>query len=297
MEEHTFDIKPGAKIILIGDEGNIVVSSWDKNEVQLKITKRVWERSQKRAEKLLDELEVTIDHSPNRLFIRERDIHKNRRDFWDLFDSDKWTRYQIDYELSVPEEIDLNIENDEGDVEVEGISGRLKCQVDEGNIVLNDLSSVRIDVDLDEGHLICKNIQGKHSSLFADIDEGFVRLSNSEFKELDINSDEGDLILKNLVIEYCTLSTDEGDIEATMELAAEGRCKMKTDEGDIHFVLPENVDVELRLETAEGRIRSEFPVSVRRSGDDGERVDDRLGQGLASISAFTDEGNIILAKK
>jgi len=49
-EEKTFKMKSGGSITIIGDEGPIKINSWDKQEVYIKITKRVWGRNSRRAE-------------------------------------------------------------------------------------------------------------------------------------------------------------------------------------------------------------------------------------------------------
>jgi len=278
-EEKTFKMKSGGSITIIGDEGTIKISSWDKQEVYLKITKRVWDRNSRRAEEIMENLEVEIEHSGNRLYIREIDVHEHFR-FSNIFHSDKWRRHsehQVDYDLKVPREINLKIENDEGNVEISEITGSLRLR-------------------LDEGDLVCKNVRGASSTLFVNIDEGSVRLSDCEFATIDLESDEGDFILNGLVIKDGDLQSDEGDIEADFSLLADGRCKMRTDEGDIFILVPEDFNAQLRFQAREGRIRTDFPVSVKRWGDEGEKLDDVLGEGSARLSVSTEEGNITLKK-
>ncbi|NIR51802.1 DUF4097 domain-containing protein [candidate division KSB1 bacterium] len=300
VEEHTFKLKPGARVTVIGDDGQVLIKGWDKDEAYVKITKRVWERDKRRAEEIMEELEVEIDHRENRLFIREVDLGRHRRsDFWELFDPDRWEHragYEIDYELNVPNELDLRVENDEGDVEISNLSGRLRLKVDEGEIMLNTLSSVEVDVGLDEGELLCKNIRGNDSVLFLQVDEGTIRVVDCKFEEVDLKSDEGDFIINNLKVKRCELRTDEADIEAELEFLAGGRCKIRTDEGDINLILPENIDARFRLDASDGRIRSDFPLSIK-SRNRGERVDESLGEGLVSIDIFTEDADIILEKK
>ncbi len=297
-EEKTFKMKSGGSITVIGDEGSIKINSWDKQEVYLKITKRVWDRNSRRAEEIMENIEVEIEHSDNLLYIREMNDDENFR-FSNIFHSDKWRRHsehQVDYDLKVPREINLKIENDEGNVEIADITGSLRLSLDEGDVILNNLESSKIDVAVDEGDLVCKNARGVSSSLFVNIDEGSVRLSNCEFAALDLESDEGDFILNGLVIKDGDFQSDEGDIEADFSLLADGSCKMRTDEGDIFIRVPENFNGQLRFQAREGRIRSDFPLSVRSWGDDGERVDDVLGESLARLSVYTEEGNITLKK-
>lgn len=299
VEEKTFPMKFGGSVTVVGDEGNITVKAWDKEEVYLKITRRVWERNERKAEELMAELEVDIRHSGNRLFVKEVDLHdRHNFRFSDIFNRDKWNRnYQIDYELTVPKEIDLKIENDEGDVDVTGIAGRLKLNIDEGNLFLQDLGAVQADIQIDEGDLECRNVQGSTSTFYVHVDEGAVRFTECQFAEFEVKSDEGDVVLTKLTVKDCDLDSDEGDIEADIKILPEGRCRMQTDEGDILIRLPEVPNLKIRAETAEGRIRSDFDVSIRSWGDDGEKMDAVLGQNLARLDVYADEGNIIIKRK
>ncbi|MFQ5486011.1 MAG: DUF4097 family beta strand repeat-containing protein, partial [Desulfobacterales bacterium] len=285
---------------LVADDGAVIVKSWDKAEAFLKITKRVWARSESSANEILEQLRIDIDHSDGRLEIREISTHDQFR-FSSIFNSDKWHRHfehQIDYELTVPNEINLRIENDEGNVEITQITGRLSVKIDEGDVLLNDLESTEIDVSVDEGDLLCKNIRGDGSSLHVDIDEGSVRLSSSEFASLDLESDEGDFILDGVTLREGDFQSDEGDIEADIRLLPGGRCKVRTDEGDIFLRILDDIAMQLRLQTREGRIRSDYPLSVKRWGEEGEKLDGILGQGhaMARLRVYTEEGNIVLKK-
>lgn len=297
-EEKTFKMKSGGSITIIGDEGTIKIYSWDKQEVYLKITRRVWDRNSRRAEEIMENLEIEIEHSDNRLYIREIDVQKHFR-FSNIFHSDKWRRHsehQVDYELKVPREINLKIENDEGNVEISEITGSLRLRLDEGDVILNNLESSKIDVDIDEGDVVCKNVRGASSTLFVNIDEGSVRLSNCEFAVIDLESDEGNFILNGLVIKDGDFQSDEGDIEANFSLLPDGRCKMRTDEGDIFIRVPRDFNAQIRFQAREGRIRTDFPVSVKRWGDEGEKLEGVIGENLARLSVYTEEGNITLKK-
>ncbi|MFQ5649697.1 MAG: DUF4097 domain-containing protein [bacterium] len=298
VEEKRFQMRTGGSVTVIGDEGRITVSSWDRDEVHLKITKTVWEQDKRRAQELMEELFVKIDHSADRLFIKEAAMHGHDSfRFADLFDSNRWrhhTSYQIDYELTVPARIRLRIENDEGDVEVSRVSGRLDLQVDEGNVTLKDLQAVDVRLRLDEGDVECETIRGPGSRLDFSVDEGGIRLVNCELRDVQLGSDEGDIMVSQVKTGDCRISSDEGDVEVELQLPSEGRCRLSTDEGHILITLSEESNVSLDLTTADGRIRSDFAFSIHEWGEDGERLNGVLGRAESRLTATTDDGNIIL---
>lgn len=301
QEERSFTLSPGANTVtVIGDEGTITVRTWDKNEALLRVTKKVWDTSRERAEELLKELEIDISHSGDRLYIRHPDIH-NRTSFRfaDAFDSNRWRSgpsVEIDFDLTVPHETHLKIENDEGDIDVTGVAGDLRVRVDEGSVFIADLKSKYLEVGIDEGELVLKN-SSSTSETFLRADEGTVRVSDAQLNSLNVASDEGDVVLKGVSLKNCDAATDEGEILLDLNLATDSYLKIQTEEGDIKLVLAPDIEAQFSLETGEGRIRSDFPVSIREDGNDGEQVEDVIGGGAATIRANTESGDIVLQKK
>ncbi|MGH7456658.1 MAG: hypothetical protein ACRENG_35240, partial [bacterium] len=91
IEERTFDFNPGGSVQVTGDAGYIRVESWDKNEVFLRYTKRVWESRRRDAERRMEDLQVEINDQPGQLSIRQIPEFKERNpNFFDLFDPDRW---------------------------------------------------------------------------------------------------------------------------------------------------------------------------------------------------------------
>jgi len=303
-EEKTFRMKSGGHITIIGDEGYIRIKSWDKEEVSLRMTKRAWERSRARAEARLEEIEVEIEHDADHLFIRQVDRDERKGfSFWDIFDPDRWREgwrdVQVDFDLTVPRRINLKIENDEGEVEIADVQGDLRINVDEGRVNLEKIASDNIRIEVDEGDVTCyqvKEVKDGRGRLYVDSDEGRVRIEGGSFSRLHIYCDEGDVILSQVRSREGNYRTDEGDIEADIDILKNGKYRLMTDEGDIFIILPKDVDVRIHLETEEGYIRTDFPLSIKK-WEEGQRAEGTIGKGTARLNAYTDEGDIFLEEK
>jgi hypothetical protein len=301
VEEKNYQLAADASVTVIGDEGTITIRGWEKNEVQLKMTKIVWHPSRSRAEELLAQLEVDISHTEQRLYIRQPNPHQSANlRFSDYFGSERWNNgvsVQVDFELAIPIGARLSIESDEGDVEVSGISGDLRVRIDEGNAFLQDLKSPSLEIGVDEGDVVLKNMSSPNTGAFIRLDEGALRVHDSQFSSLNVESDEGDIVVKNSTLKDGVFQTDEGEIFVDVAIQADGHCKLVTDEGNIRLVLPESTDAEFILETGHGRVSSDFPLSVRENSDDGEHASGVAGKGLASFKAYTEQGDIIIQKR
>lgn len=301
VEEKSFKMTPGGHIAIEGDEGFIKINSWDKAEVKLIMTKRAWGRSQQDAEQNLKKIEVTINEYDNRLdikLVKERD--RKNYSFWDLFDPDTWGENgrspTVDFELTVPKEINLNLVNDEGDVIVKSIIGDVEIRVDEGDIEISDVAFNELNLTVDEGDIDGVDLKNPDGRLTIDVDEGDVLFENVIVRRLRVECDEGDITIKKMSCNSCNIATDEGDIELDIALHENDRYRVASDEGNVSFYLSNNPDVKLDLEAEDGSIRSDFNVSVSKK-DDRRICRDTIGNGNALIEAYTDEGTIYLKRQ
>ncbi len=302
-EERTFDFSPGGRVQVIGDAGFIRVESWDKNEVFLRYTKRVWESRRRDAERRLEDLQVEINDQPGQLSIRQiPEFEGRKRDFFDLFDPDRWghTRHsaRIDFELRVPRQCHLTLESDEGDVTVRSIDGEVRIDSDEGNVEVENLSHGDVSVQTDEGEIECRNLQLDDGRLSLGSDEGTIRASDVVARSLWGETDEGGFVLLRIDAGGGKLSSDEGDIELEATRFDEGTWNISADEGDVDLFIPANADAEVDLESRDGSIRSDFSLNrVSDKHDHIERRTGRLGEGRGRLEISTDEGDISLRRR
>ncbi len=302
-EERTFDFSPGGKVQVTGDAGFIRVESWDKNEVFLRYTKRVWESRRRDAERRLEDLQVEINDQPGQLSIRQiPEFQEKNRDFFDLFDPDRWghTRHsaRIDFELRVPRQCHLILESDEGDVTVRAIDGEVRIDSDEGNVEAENLSHGDVSVQTDEGEIECRNLQLDDGRLSLGSDEGRIRASDIAARSVWGETDEGGFVLLRIDAGGGKLNSDEGDIELEAARFDEGTWNITADEGDVDLFIPANADAEVTLESNSGSIRSDF--SLNRVSDKHDRIErhtGRLGEGRGRLEVYTDEGDINLRRR
>jgi len=301
QEQKTFQMSPGAAISVIGDEGYIKVTSWDKNEVELTIHKRVWARSRHGAEELLKRIEIEIYQTENQLNIRQLNLHDRRHfSLWDLFDPDTWGEVNrqivVDFDLKVPREVELRLQTDEGDVDVVNIKGDLDIHVDEGQIEIHDIQFNSINLSIDEGDIDCFHVTGEKGRMVIEADEGSLRLNQCKLRKLKIHCDEGDVSVKNSQFADLDARGDESDITIDLQPEENGQYFISTEEGDVTVHLAQDANLTLRLETSEGRIDTDFDLDITEL-DEGARIREKLGSGDARLEILTDEGDISLFKK
>ena len=300
-EVKTVAFKVGGTVHLSALEGNMVVQGWDRDEVQIRMVKRAWGRSEREAQALLDAIEVVIREGNDRLMIRETPSEGQRRHtIFDVFDRDFWEergwRSQVvDFELRVPRHVQLRLEGDEGDVELSQLQGKISVEMDEGDIHVDSVETDDLEIRIDEGDVSvngCRDVGG--GLLKIDADEGRIRIENCRFDEMDLASDEGDLILTEVTVRRLWLTADEGDVEADFQPVKNGNYRIEVEEGDIELVLAESPELDVKLMAREGQIDSDFRVRVRDL-DDGSVMEGQLGGNAnGQLKAVTDEGDILI---
>jgi len=301
VEKKSFEMAQGGYISVEGDEGFIRINSWDKPGVNLVMTKRAWGRSKEEAENNLKKIEVRINEYDNRLEIKlVKDRDGKNYSFWDLFDPDTWGEHgrspTVDFELTVPEEINLELVNDEGDVTVKSIIGDVEIKVDEGDIDISDIEFNELNLSVDEGDIDGVDLNNPDGRLSIEVDEGDVLFEDVRVRRLKVECDEGDITIKDLSCNSCNISTDEGDIDLDVSLDKNDRYRIYADEGDVSFDLPDEPDVKLDLEAEDGAIKSDFNIRISKK-DDRRTCRDTIGDGSALIEVYTDEGTIYIRRR
>jgi hypothetical protein len=305
MEEKAFKMEPGGTINITADEGFVRISSWDRSEVEIQMTKYARGKNRREAGRLLEEIEVDMEQTGSGLIIRELESDDESYSLLDLLDPDTWNRMGgrstwVNFDVTVPRVINLDITTDEGDITISYIDGEIEIDTDEGNIELHEIRSPEISVITDEGNILLEHIRAplsaSSSRLLVDTDEGDMELMDVEIERLKIESDEGDVTADMLRCERLDFYSDEGSIEADLAILPGGDYRCRTDEGDILLFLPRDASFSITARSQEGEIRSDFPVQVKEIGD-GERIDDAVGDGGADVYLFVDEGRIQLREK
>ncbi|MFC1563867.1 DUF4097 domain-containing protein [candidate division KSB1 bacterium] len=140
----TYDFDDNGYLSVDNVNGNITISSWSKNEVEVEIIER------RRGDY---EVEIDISYSRNRLRISTN-----------IPRSGRFRRSAtVNYRIKVPEKIEIMAESTNGSVEIENISGQVEAQSTNGNVNLFNISS-DIEARTTNGNIELRDITGRISA-------------------------------------------------------------------------------------------------------------------------------------
>jgi hypothetical protein len=173
--------------------GDIHITSWKKDSVSVKAEIEAFAPNRSRLQKMLDGIEVNISATGS--LIRSETIFG--KEITVLLESFKGitgkiidydSRVQINYYIKIPDNVDINIENQFGDIFMEDNTGVISVSLSKGNFEAKSLNRIS-DLSLDFGDADIGSVRsGKINSTFSKI-----KISQSEDISLNSTSTRFDL--------------------------------------------------------------------------------------------------------
>jgi DUF4097 and DUF4098 domain-containing protein YvlB len=257
----TFAVDPNARLELTNHEGSIVIRTWDRDEVEVRTNRR--------------------HRGPVEIRRSAGTVRIEASRYWD--DDD-----ELDYRLTVPASMALDLRGSETDVRVEGTTGEVNIDVHDGDVFVRG-GSGRVSIRTDDGEIDVEDLDGRiHLSSM----DGDVTLTGAAG---DIEIDATDGAITMLEIEAATLvaNTVDGDIWFDGVLAPRGSYRLTTHDGDITVQIPEDSDAQVRMARHDGEFVSDFPLTMQR-WPMGRRIEFDLGGGSAELQIEAFDGDIEL---
>ena len=126
----------GAKTLDISNRyGDVVIQSWDKDQIIIDVKVTVEMPNKEKAQKLLDYIDVQFSEGSN--VISAKTTIDDKFNFTGWGDSRKFT---IDYNIKMPVGTDLNLANKYGNSEIDELHGLMNLDIKYGNITAGKLT-------------------------------------------------------------------------------------------------------------------------------------------------------------
>lgn len=132
--EKTYRLQPGGEVTLQNVNGSIQVEGWDRDRVELHVTKKVRASSRQRAEEAMRDFEILIESTPESLRVETRKPERQGGIAGWLTNSN--TEYQASYELRVPRHVIIEADTVNGRVTLSELNGDVDADTTNGAIHL-----------------------------------------------------------------------------------------------------------------------------------------------------------------
>ena len=209
--EKTLAFSQGSRLEVENTNGEIVVATWDRDEIHIEARKKARGNSND-LQAALDALEVLIDETADGISIETRFPGKGIPGW-----SRSRTSLSVDYLITIPNHANLDLDTVNGNVDVSGVFGELDIDTTNGGI----------DVKASGGRVTASSTNGGISVELAEVTDG---------EEMRFETTNGGvkLVLPPSVRASLTARTTNGSITTDFPIAVQGKIHRSRLEGDIN---------------------------------------------------------------
>ncbi len=219
----TYDFKKGNTLYVKNITGDINISTWDKEKVEVEITKRGRR----------DDVEVFIEERTRGLNI-EVEYPRNR---WNRDNYGNWNA-SIHFDIKIPPKADLELNSTTGDIVIRSLTGNVDAATTTGDIEIESVT----------GDVYSKSTTGSLElfEIFGDIEAysttGHIEITDSKCSNIEAK-----------------LTTGSIEVE-TSEVDPRGEIDLRSTTGDVTLTIPDNAKADFTAKARPRNLHSDFDI-------------------------------------
>jgi DUF4097 and DUF4098 domain-containing protein YvlB len=236
----SFDVDRGDSLRLRHGDGNVRLIPWEKDIIDVKVRYRAdidvfGIRLGKR-----HEFDVEFRQTENTVYVTGKETSNATIGYQN--------KNEYIYEIHSPDYIKLDLEGDDGNIDIESWKAEIECRIDDGDINLRNIAGgkttiwgedgdVEIDnlkgdltIEVDDGEIVLNACETMHCRLEAE--DGDITISRSK-GSFDIIVDDGNVDLKQTEADRLDIQTEDGDVDLDLLAVEMFEADIRTDDGDV----------------------------------------------------------------
>lgn len=181
--DKTYDVNINGTLHLKSDDADVRITGADRNDVHVKIHRRV------------DEMGIVMGERNFKVEVTERDGDLYIEDFEQSSTLTIVGYMEEEYKITIemPQTMSLKIRGDDDDYLISNVNGEIRMNVDDGDARFTNCKGNYFDFDFDDGDITMDVASGY---LKLNIDDGDFDVEEASFYEIDANIDDGDIDIK-----------------------------------------------------------------------------------------------------
>jgi hypothetical protein len=296
----SFDVQKGMALHLNHEDGDVTITPWDKDILDVEVRYRAEYKTIGIGGKL--EFDVEFRKTDKAIHVIGREKCSGSIGFH------SHKRYEHTYTIRAPEYLKLDLVGEDGDVNIQDWEGEISCDLEDGDIELEGISSPRTQIRIEDGDLNVYGIEGALSlhgedgditireaelpRCRIDLEDGDIKIRRAQ-GDFDISVGDGDITLDQVRTNLIEISAEDGDTDLDLLKVDNIDVDVIADDGDVELDIEPGTSVAFSIETDEGRIRTDLPdadfIRKRR-----HRVSGEMHGGEGIIRIRTLDGNVVL---
>ncbi|MFQ5649696.1 MAG: DUF4097 domain-containing protein [bacterium] len=130
--EQTYPMRTGGKVVVSNTNGEVVVDTWERDEVRVVAEKVVRAGSSREAREIMERVRIHIKHEDDFLEI-ETDYPRFHDGFWNALFG-RGINVTVSYRITAPRELDLHVSTVNGKIRVSDLRGKIGAHSTNGSI-------------------------------------------------------------------------------------------------------------------------------------------------------------------
>ncbi len=294
----SFDVSEGFRLELHSGDGDVTITPWDKNVIDVAVRCRA------------DVTRLGVGEDPD--FDVEFELGENVVSVVghmlpsgpSMFQSIRI--YEYTYTIKAPAWVKLEIDGDDGDVEIADWRAEIDCSVSDGDVLLDDVAAASTSVSTNDGDVTVIGLSGELrlsgddgdvrlsgcGPLIAklDLQDGDISVSDSR-GSFDVSVDDGDVSLGLADAGSVRVRAADGDVDVGISSGEVKDVDIETDDGHVTVSMPAGSSYSFRVKTDDGRVSIDVPEPQDYMKDD-HMASGRVRGGSGSLRVRTSDGDV-----
>ncbi len=292
-----FNVSKGMVLNLKSGDGDVILTPWGQDEVQVDIVYHANHSGNGDKDR---SFEVEFDLTSRALHIIAHERTGSR------FGISSRHIYQYIYDIKAPAYLLLDLDGDDGNMQVSGWENNIEITLGDGDLELSDIKNEETYLRIGDGDL-------KINKLVSDIsiwaDDGDVDLSEisatrcrleindgtAEMRDIsgnyNIRFDDGDVKLKAVKSDQIDIRGKDGRIELELMSAENPDIMLETDDGPVRLFMHADISAELSIETDDGDFSVNLPGETRAK-EGRNWYQSQIKDGKGQITIRTNDGSV-----
>jgi hypothetical protein len=270
----SFEVDRGDTLRLSHGDGNVVIRPWDRDVLDVTVRYHVDEQTVGIGRR--HTFDVAFRQSGNTVYVSE----KKRTGLIIGFHNRKSFEYV--YEIKAPDFLFLDLDGDDGDIDIEQWRGKIDCRLDDGDIFMRNIEAEQTSIRAQDGDIQITDLIGDLSITCDDAD---IELDNCRSQTIRVEAEDGDLNISDCTGDFI-IRLDDADVQFKRILAGELDLTGNDGRIDVDLLFTEDLNADIRMDDGNVDIRLEKGISLSFA----TRTDDgRVRFDLGDIKNFVDE--------
>ena len=297
----TFDVSEGVVLRLDYGDGDATITPWDQDVIDVVV--RYHADVTAIGFGTEPEFDVEFKQTDDRITVRGKEGTSSVVYFFRSMHE-----YEYTYTIKAPSYVVLDLEGDDGDLELSGWRADIECKVDDGDVKFTDVVNGNTEIWVEDGDVRLTKLSGDlvvrgddgditvtHSTLshalFA-LEDGDIRISDSE-GNFDAAIDDGDVTLSRVTASVVDVRGEDGSVDLDITSDADIHINVATDDGDVTIRLGRGLSFQYLVTMDDGRVDIDLDGTTETESGE-HRVSGRVGTGGGLVRVSTADGSVEL---